>query len=124
MAMVSHWLTEAASNPQRCADAVELRKRLDRLEAMRRDRPRAVPPVFMHGDLGPHNILVVGTEVSGIVDWTSAGVGDPRVDLAALIAGESDEVLAAFYRGYDMAPVPGKEIEYFRRARDLLWGPL
>jgi aminoglycoside phosphotransferase (APT) family kinase protein len=45
----------------------------------------AVPPAeprLVHGDLGPHHILVVGDEVTGVIDWGDCGVGDPALDLA------------------------------------------
>ena len=44
-------------------------------------------PVLRHGDFGPTNILFdsVLRTVSGIVDFGSAGVGDPALDLAGLM---------------------------------------
>jgi aminoglycoside 2''-phosphotransferase len=44
-------------------------------------------PTLIHGDFGPGNILYDdGTRaLSGIIDWSSAGSGDPATDLAALI---------------------------------------
>ncbi len=46
----------------------------------------AYRPVLRHGDFGGSNILYDATaqEVSGVVDFGSAGLGDPAVDLAAL----------------------------------------
>jgi aminoglycoside 2''-phosphotransferase len=43
---------------------------------------------LIHGDFGPGNILYDAHKrsISGIVDWSSAGLGDPATDLAALIA--------------------------------------
>jgi aminoglycoside 2''-phosphotransferase len=61
-------------------------------------------PALIHGDFGPSNILYdERTEaLSGVIDWSSAGIGDPATDLAALIGpvsfGESfAEVLASAY---------------------------
>jgi aminoglycoside 2''-phosphotransferase len=44
-------------------------------------------PTLIHGDFGPSNILYDESTraVSGIIDWSSAGAGDPATDLAALI---------------------------------------
>jgi aminoglycoside phosphotransferase (APT) family kinase protein len=39
------------------------------------------PPVWMHGDLHPANLLVTNGQFSGIVDFGLLGVGDPAVDL-------------------------------------------
>lgn len=47
-----------------------------------------LPERLVHGDFGPGNILYQthpSAHLSGVVDWTSAGRGDPAVDLAALI---------------------------------------
>jgi aminoglycoside 2''-phosphotransferase len=44
-------------------------------------------PTVIHGDFGPGNILYDADTraVGGILDWDSAGLGDPATDLAALI---------------------------------------
>lgn len=39
------------------------------------------PPVWMHGDLHPANLLVTNGQLSGVVDFGLLGVGDPAVDL-------------------------------------------
>jgi aminoglycoside 2''-phosphotransferase len=48
-------------------------------------------PALIHGDFGPSNILYDESlrELSGIIDWSSAGAGDPATDLAALIGPAS-----------------------------------
>lgn len=38
-------------------------------------------PVLVHGDLGLHNILFEGEELSMLLDWEQAHVGDPMEDL-------------------------------------------
>ncbi|MFC9774542.1 phosphotransferase family protein [Paenibacillus chitinolyticus] len=52
-----------------------------------------ITPSLIHGDFGTSNILYepVSKRVSGILDFGSAGMGDPAVDYAALLAsyGES-----------------------------------
>jgi aminoglycoside phosphotransferase (APT) family kinase protein len=37
---------------------------------------------LVHGDAAPHNILVDGDRVSGLLDWEFTSVGDPAEDLA------------------------------------------
>ncbi len=39
------------------------------------------PPMWMHGDLHPANLLVNDGQLSGVVDFGLLGVGDPAVDL-------------------------------------------
>lgn len=41
-----------------------------------------VPLRFVHGDLIPGNLLVDGGRLAAVIDWGSAGTGDPAQDLA------------------------------------------
>lgn len=43
----------------------------------------ASPSGWVHGDLMPGNIIVVGRQVHGILDWGASGLGDPAIDLLA-----------------------------------------
>ncbi len=45
--------------------------------------PWAGPPVWVHGDLLPGNLLVRDGRLAGVLDWGSVGVGDPACDLVA-----------------------------------------
>ena len=40
-------------------------------------------PVLLHGDFWPGNILWIKDEISGVLDWEYAAIGDPVSDLAA-----------------------------------------
>lgn len=53
------------------------------------DRLRDIPapqgePVFVHGDVWAGNMLWSGDTCVGLIDWKTAGVGDPGVDLGQL----------------------------------------
>jgi aminoglycoside phosphotransferase (APT) family kinase protein len=39
------------------------------------------PPVWLHGDLMPGNLLVSGGRLTAVIDFGCAGVGDPACDL-------------------------------------------
>jgi aminoglycoside phosphotransferase (APT) family kinase protein len=39
------------------------------------------PPVWIHGDLKPGNLLVLDGRLSGVIDWGGLAVGDPATDL-------------------------------------------
>ena len=65
-------------------------------------------PALIHGDFGPGNILYnAGTKsISGIIDFSSAGWGDPATDFAAILCSISYgepflERFSAFYPGID-----------------------
>lgn len=50
------------------------------------------PPVWIHGDLQPGNLLAVDGRLSAVIDWGGLGIGDPAVDLLPawnLFNGES-----------------------------------
>lgn len=71
-------------------------------------QPRA--PVFMHGDLQVCHIFVDGDEVTGVIDWSGAGQGDPMFDLAVLTYGHPehlDDIAAGYGDGFDLDTVRG-----------------
>ena len=46
-------------------------------------RPKNQQFVFTHGDYCSPNILIHNNQLSGFIDWGSAGLGDPHRDLAS-----------------------------------------
>ncbi len=65
-------------------------------------------PVLRHGDLGGENIRYdpATNRVTGIIDFGSAAMGDPAVDLAAL-SWYGDAFVAALSNGYPAFADPG-----------------
>ena len=64
--------------------------------------PWSGPPVWVHGDLLPGNVLVRDGRLSGVIDWSAAGVGDPACD--AMLAWSLPPVIRDVYRtalGFD-----------------------
>lgn len=63
---------------------------------------------LVHGDFGPSNILFdeARGEVSAIIDFGSSGLGDPAVDLAALIGPVSygEDIVRLMAGAYPTAP--------------------
>jgi aminoglycoside phosphotransferase (APT) family kinase protein len=52
------------------------------------------PAVWFHGDVAVNNLLVVGGQLSAVIDFGCCGVGDPACDVViawTLFAGESRE---------------------------------
>ncbi|SFW83778.1 aminoglycoside phosphotransferase family protein [Amycolatopsis australiensis] len=41
----------------------------------------AGPPCWVHGDLMPGNLLLRDGHLTGVLDWATAGLGDPAADL-------------------------------------------
>ncbi|WAP52057.1 aminoglycoside phosphotransferase family protein [Arthrobacter sp. ATA002] len=44
-----------------------------------------VPPAVVHGDFGLHNVFWAGPQISGLLDFDNACLGDPAMDLAPLV---------------------------------------
>ena len=44
-------------------------------------------PSIVHGDLWPANVLMQRGHLTGLVDWTMGGIGDPALDLGFACAG-------------------------------------
>ncbi|MGX1365233.1 aminoglycoside phosphotransferase (APT) family kinase protein [Streptomyces canus] len=49
-------------------------------------------PMFTHGDLQITHIFVEDDQVTGIIDWSEAGPGDPLFDLATLTLGHEERL--------------------------------
>jgi prepilin-type processing-associated H-X9-DG protein len=74
------------------------------------------PPVFRHGDLWPGNVLWLDGQVSGIVDWENASLGEPlfdlsitRLDLLWVAGWEATDAFTEHYvklRQIDVAQLP------------------
>ncbi len=60
-------------------DAAELRARWAAALAV---PAHAGPPVWIHGDLHPANLLVSGGRLAGVIDFVDLCAGDPATDLA------------------------------------------
>ena len=58
--------------------------------------PWGGPPVWVHADLLPGNLVVEGGRLAGVIDWSAAGVGDPACE--AMLAWAMPPAARAPYR--------------------------
>ncbi|HEY2947872.1 MAG TPA: aminoglycoside phosphotransferase family protein [Micromonosporaceae bacterium] len=59
------------------------------------------PPVWIHGDLSPGNLLCIDGRLSAVIDFAGAGVGDPACDMIVawnLLPAEARSVFRATVR--------------------------
>ncbi len=65
--------------------------------------PYEQPPVWLHGDLHPQNLLVVDGQLSGVIDFGDITAGDPATDLAVAwnLVPEEHEVFWEAYGSDD-----------------------
>jgi aminoglycoside phosphotransferase len=67
-------------------------------------------PAFTHGDLQVVHVFVDGDAITGVIDWTEAGQGDPLYDLATLTLGHEehlDDVIAGYGSDVDLDVIRG-----------------
>jgi aminoglycoside 2''-phosphotransferase len=57
-------------------------------------------PVICHGDFGTGNILYQDGHISGIIDFTFCGIGDPAQDVGALIASYGETFIERVFVFY------------------------
>jgi aminoglycoside phosphotransferase (APT) family kinase protein len=72
---------------------------------------------FVTGDLGPHNTLVVGDTVSGVIDLEASGRGDRVIDLVLLLRWVDSEALQE--RIFEVARQMGRPRQF--ELADVYW---
>jgi aminoglycoside 2''-phosphotransferase len=80
-------------------------------------------PVLIHGDLGVYHILYDSTQgkITGVIDFGTAGLGDPASDFACLIQALGEQFLQRMARFFP-AIVPALDRARFRAgAIELEW---
>lgn len=71
------------------------------------------PPVWLHGDLHPANVLTTDGTITGIIDFGDLCAGDPACDLAAAWILLPDDATPHFHAAYTPTP----DSATLRRAR-------
>jgi aminoglycoside phosphotransferase (APT) family kinase protein len=83
------------------------------------------PVVLAHRDLGPEHLLVTGGSVSGVIDWTDAGLDDPAMDLAWVVHGTPARFRDGVVRTYGPGPEElRRSFDWYRMGpwHEVLWG--
>jgi len=124
-----------AYGAERTAASIERRRQqvggkeplaLEVVEALEAALPRIewLPPVLIHEDYWPGNTVWRRGRLVGVVDWTSAAVGDPRLDVsqcrADIVVSNGIELADAFLAAYEADGGPLPQLWFFDLMRGLL----
>jgi aminoglycoside phosphotransferase (APT) family kinase protein len=83
------------------------------------------PTTLIHGDLGPHHVLVRDDRLVAVIDWSDARVADPAVDLAWTLYGTPEPFAAAAVTAYGVSDDElSRALDWYRLLPwyDVLWG--
>lgn len=92
-------------------DTIDAATATDAWQAALRQPAWAGPPVWLHGDLAPGNVLLVNGRLSAIIDFAGMGVGDPSDDVRlawTLLPAEARGVFRAALRVDDATWARGR----------------
>jgi aminoglycoside 2''-phosphotransferase len=80
-------------------------------------------PVLMNGDLGPYHILCdwPAGQITGIIDFGTAGRGDPAADFACIINGYGESFLRRMAKYYPEIKEHIKRARFWAGTLELQW---
>jgi aminoglycoside 2''-phosphotransferase len=80
-------------------------------------------PAMIHGDLVPYHILFSPEErkLSGVIDFGTAGLGDPATDLGSLINAYGETLVGAIAKSYPNYQDHLSRARFYAQAIELQW---
>lgn len=80
-------------------------------------------PVLIHGDLVPYHILYSPEkhQLNGIIDFGTAGLGDPATDLGSLISSYGESLVSKIEPAYPNYPDLLQRARFYAQAIELQW---
>jgi aminoglycoside phosphotransferase (APT) family kinase protein len=113
---IDEWQAEASADPLAAEMLAALDSELDGIDFS--------GPTLVHDDFWSGNTVAYRGRITGIIDWTSAEVGDPRTDVAEcridMVLSHGIEVADAFRKDYErLAGRPLDDLWYFDLYRGL-----
>ncbi len=113
------WIEKKLKEAQDNLNEYEVVGTIELLEYLKNNKPSALEEVLIHGDYTIDNVLFYKGEVSGVIDWGSGDVGDPRYDLALATRPkegifQNSLDVEYFYEGYGDGRITKEEFYYFQ----------
>nr|WP_230875121.1 phosphotransferase [Lysinibacillus cavernae] len=89
------------------------------LDELKKNKPKIIQQTLVHGDFTIDNVLVHNRKISGVIDWSSGALGDPRYDVALAVrpkpqAFETAKDKQIFYEGYGAKLLDKSDYNYFK----------
>lgn len=80
-------------------------------------------PTVIHGDLAPYHILYqpAKAEVTGIIDFGVAGLGDPALDIGTLITSYGEQFVSRMNGTYPEMAAHMTRARFYAQAIELQW---
>jgi aminoglycoside 2''-phosphotransferase len=80
-------------------------------------------PALIHADLAPYHILYVSSnqEISGVLDFGVAGIGDPALDLGAIISNYGESFVRKLDTSYPGMDALLPRARFYAQAIELQW---
>jgi len=80
-------------------------------------------PVVVHGDLVPYHIVYLPADIriTAVLDFGSAGIGDPATDLASLIYNYGERLVSKMADQYPAYETIIERARFYAQALDLQW---
>lgn len=74
------------------------------------------PPILRHGDFGTSNLLFdpLNQRITGVIDFSSAGLGDPAVDFAGLLSSYGEAFIQRCMRFYPRLEELMPRVHFYR----------
>ncbi|WP_391201358.1 aminoglycoside phosphotransferase family protein [Psychrobacillus sp. L4] len=87
------------------------------LDKLKKHKPIPFKQTLIHGDCTIDNVLVSNGRVGTFIDLAGSAYGDPRYDIALATRSirNNEEMLQAFYKGYEGETITEEEFDYFDR---------
>jgi aminoglycoside 2''-phosphotransferase len=78
---------------------------------------------MIHGDIPPYHIIFDGQKkrISGIIDFGSAGLGDPAIDFGSIVYHYGESLMNRFYKVYAEAETYLKRARFYAGEKEIRW---
>lgn len=113
-----HWLDQMLIQANFNLDNYPVDGDEELLHRLMADKPQPITQTLIHGDFTIDNVLVHEGKVTGVIDWSGGGFGDPRYDVSLAIrsnpnAFQDQTDRDTFFEGYGKQIITDEDYTYF-----------